>query len=115
PWNEAQILVAGPNFGCGSSREGAPRALREHGFRAIVAPSFGDIFYNNCFRNGIVPIRLDAEIVETLGNDLLAHAGQPLKLEVDLAATTLTVPHRGETHTFAVPRLLHHMLLHGID
>ena len=66
PYNKSSILLAGKNFGCGSSREHAPWALEDYGFRAIIAPSFADIFYNNCFKNGLLPIVLSSEIVDTL-------------------------------------------------
>lgn len=115
PWDRAQILVAGPNFGCGSSREAAPRALRLRGFRAIIAPSFGDIFYNNCFRNGIVPARLEQDAVERIGAYLLDHPEQACQLDVDLAESTVYAPYSGETHHFTVPRLLQRMLLGGMD
>src|SRR6185369_2311556 len=82
PWTRAEILVAGPNFGCGSSREAAPRALRQRGFRAVVAPSFGDIFFNNCFRSGIVPVRLPLADVERLAAFLRAHQGEPASCEM---------------------------------
>ncbi|MBO9356288.1 3-isopropylmalate dehydratase small subunit [Bordetella petrii] len=78
----ATILVAGANFGCGSSREGAVYALVDRGFRAVIAPSFGDIFHNNCLKNGLLPIRLDEPTVESLA--ALALPGRPLAVEVDL-------------------------------
>ncbi|MBC5767299.1 3-isopropylmalate dehydratase small subunit [Ramlibacter albus] len=108
PWTEAGILLAGANFGCGSSREAAPRALRQRGFRAVIAPSFGDIFFNNCFRNGIVPVRLPMEAIERF-----ATAGGPLK--VDLAERTVTILATGEVQRFEVPPRLQRMLLEGLD
>jgi 3-isopropylmalate/(R)-2-methylmalate dehydratase small subunit len=107
PWDRAQILVAGPNFGCGSSREAAPRALRQRGFRAVIAPSFGDIFFNNCFRNGIVPVRLPRSVV-----DRLLDGGE---LSVDLEAGCVEVTATGETYGFETPPRLRRMLLEGLD
>ncbi|NYT38057.1 3-isopropylmalate dehydratase small subunit [Allopusillimonas soli] len=78
----ANILVAGKNFGCGSSREGAVYALADRGFRALIAPSFGDIFYNNCLKNGVLPIRLDASVVEALLMQI--EQGSLKRIEVDL-------------------------------
>jgi 3-isopropylmalate/(R)-2-methylmalate dehydratase small subunit len=117
PWDAASILLAGPMFGCGSSREGAPRALRQRGFRAVVAPSFGDIFHNNCFRNGIVPVRLPQEAVERLAALMQQHRGDPQRcvLTVDLEDCTVRAPVTGEVHAFRVPALLRRMLLEGLD
>jgi 3-isopropylmalate/(R)-2-methylmalate dehydratase small subunit len=115
PWDQAGILVAGPNFGCGSSREAAPRALRQRGFRAVIAPSFGDIFYNNCFRSGIVPVRLASATVDELGALLTARAGQAVELDVDLEAGMVGVPASGAQHPFETPALLRRMLLEGLD
>ena len=77
PYRDASILLAGPNFGCGSSREHAPWALKDFGFRAILAPSFADIFYNNCFANGLLPVVLPLEALETL-----AHVSGPLMVDL---------------------------------
>jgi 3-isopropylmalate/(R)-2-methylmalate dehydratase small subunit len=117
PWREATILLAGPYFGCGSSREAAPRALRQRGFRAVIAPSFGDIFFNNCFRNGILPVRLPQDTLETLGRLMLAQQGDPKQcvLRVDLQDCTVTAPAIGAVHAFQVPALLRRMLLEGLD
>jgi 3-isopropylmalate/(R)-2-methylmalate dehydratase small subunit len=116
PWDRAGILVAGPHFGCGSSREAAPRALRQCGFRAVIAPSFGDIFYNNCFRNGIAPVRLDAGAMERLAQ-LLEPGGQAcaMDLTVDLEHNLVRVPSTGESFPFTAPALLRRMLLEGLD
>jgi 3-isopropylmalate/(R)-2-methylmalate dehydratase small subunit len=116
PWSQAQILVAGPNFGCGSSREAAPRALRQRGFRALIAPSFGDIFYNNCFRNGIAPVRLSLQALERL-SQLLEQNGQAVAIEltVDLEQNQVKVPTTGENFHFEAPALLRRMLLEGLD
>ncbi|NML43948.1 3-isopropylmalate dehydratase small subunit [Ramlibacter sp. G-1-2-2] len=107
-FKEARILLGGPNFGCGSSREGAPRALRQRGFRSVIAPSFGDIFYNNCFRSGIVPVRLPQETVEAL-----ARQGGELTVSVDHCA--VRVEATGEMHAFLLPKLLRRMLQEGLD
>ena len=117
PWDQAQILVAGANFGCGSSREAAPRALRQRGFRALIAPSFGDIFFNNCFRNGIVPVRLEAKVVGKLGAALLRGKDQPggPQVTVDLEQGFVELSGTGERHQFRVPALLGRMLLEGLD
>jgi 3-isopropylmalate/(R)-2-methylmalate dehydratase small subunit len=113
PWTHAEILVAGPNFGCGSSREAAPRALRQRGFRAIIAPSFGDIFYGNCFRCGIVPVRLAPEAVEAIAADL-GDADAPGQVGVNLLTEEVTGP-RGQVFRFETPKLLRRMLLEGQD
>jgi 3-isopropylmalate/(R)-2-methylmalate dehydratase small subunit len=115
PWSRAEILVAGANFGCGSSREAAPRALRQRGFRAVIAPSFGDIFFNNCFRNGIVPVRLPQPIVDGLGARILAAGTQGCRLRVDLEAALAGFPDEGGMHPFETPALLRRMLLEGLD
>ncbi len=115
PWDRAEILVAGPNFGCGSSREAAPRALRQRGFRALIAPSFGDIFYNNCFRSGVVPVRLPLPVVERLAARVLSHGAQGCTIEVDLEAGTVWIPASDEVHGFETPALLRRMLLEGLD
>jgi 3-isopropylmalate/(R)-2-methylmalate dehydratase small subunit len=86
----AQILLARENFGCGSSREHAPWALDDYGFRAIIAPSFADIFFNNCFKNGLLPIRLAAEQVDALFKAVEANAGY--KLTIDLEQQTISAP-----------------------
>jgi len=113
PWTHAEILVAGPNFGCGSSREAAPRALRQRGYRAIVAPSFGDIFYGNCFRCGIVPVKLPDEAVEAIAADL-GDPAAPGHVSVNLATEEVTGP-RGQVYRFHTPKLLRRMLLEGLD
>lgn len=116
PWDRAGILLAGANFGCGSSREAAPRALRQRGFRAVLAPSFGDIFFNNCFRNGIVPVRLPQPVVEALAREMRARRSDgTCTLRVDLARCRVEVPATGQAHAFEVPPRLHRMLLEGLD
>jgi 3-isopropylmalate/(R)-2-methylmalate dehydratase small subunit len=107
----ATILVAGKNFGCGSSREHAPWALNQYGFRAIIAPSYADIFYNNCFKNGMLPITLPEETV----NDLLTQAKAPgYTLTVDLEAQTISDTEGLSMH-FNVDSFRRHLLLNGLD
>ncbi|MCU0841321.1 MAG: 3-isopropylmalate dehydratase small subunit [Thiobacillaceae bacterium] len=108
----ASILLARENFGCGSSREHAPWALEDFGFRAIIAPSFADIFYNNCFKNGLLPIVLPAETVDRLFRETAAAEGY--RLAVDLAAQTVTTP-AGESFAFQVDAERKHRLMNGLD
>jgi len=108
----AQILLARDNFGCGSSREHAPWALLDYGFRVIIAPSYADIFFNNCFNNGILPIVLPAAVVDRLFAETAAAPGYRLRL--DLAAQTLSTP-SGEAIAFAVDAFRKHRLLNGLD
>jgi len=108
----ASVLLARENFGCGSSREHAPWALEDYGFRAIIAPSFADIFFNNCFKNGVLPIVLKAEIVDKLFRETVAAEGY--RLTVDLAAQTVTTP-SGEAFAFDVDPERKHRLLNGLD
>ncbi|GAB6142335.1 3-isopropylmalate dehydratase small subunit [Methylosoma difficile] len=106
----AQILLARENFGCGSSREHAPWALEDFGFRAIIAPSFADIFYNNCFKNGLLPIALAADIVDILFKEL----SEGYRLVIDLDAQTIITP-SGKSITFAVDETRKYRLLNGLD
>lgn len=108
----ASILLARENFGCGSSREHAPWALEDYGFRAILAPSFADIFFNNCFKNGILPIVLDAAVVERLFGECDAKEGYVLT--VDLDKQTVTTP-AGEVIGFEVDAGRKYRLLNGLD
>jgi 3-isopropylmalate/(R)-2-methylmalate dehydratase small subunit len=108
----ASVLLARENFGCGSSREHAPWALEDYGFRAIIAPSFADIFYNNCFKNGLLPIVLDAGIVDRLFRACDTNEGYALT--VDLDAQTVTTP-TGETIPFEIDAGRKHRLLNGLD
>jgi len=108
----ATILLAGDNFGCGSSREHAPWALRDYGFRCIIAPSFADIFYNNCFNNGLLPATLDEPTVKQLMREVEANAGY--QLTVDLAAQTVTNPD-GRVFHFAIDNFKKNALLQGLD
>lgn len=108
----AQLLLARDNFGCGSSREHAPWALLDYGFRVIIAPSFADIFFNNCFKNGILPIVLDGAKVEQLFREVEVSEGY--KLTVELEAQTITTP-AGEVIQFEVDPFRKHCLLNGLD
>src|SRR5277367_6359297 len=96
-WRQAKILIAGENFGCGSSREHAPWALLDYGIRCIISESFADIFYNNCFKNGVLPITLDAETIETLMDE--AKNGANAVFTIDLENQTISTPD-GETVSF---------------
>ena len=108
----ASILLARENFGCGSSREHAPWALADYGFRVLIAPSFADIFYNNCFKNGLLPVVLPAEVVDQLFRE--THATEGYRLRVDLPAQSVTTP-SGEVFRFEVDAERKHRLLHGLD
>jgi len=108
----ASILLAGENFGCGSSREHAPWAILEYGFRCLIAPSFADIFYNNCFNNGILPVTLADAIVQELFAEVEASAGYTL--HVDLPAQTVTTP-GGRILQFEIDNFKKHALLQGLD
>ena len=108
----AQILLTRKNFGCGSSREHAPWALDDYGFRAVIAPSFADIFFNNCYKNGLLPIVLTEEQVDQLFKEVEANEGY--QLSINLAEQTLTTP-SGETFTFDITEHRKHCLLNGLD
>ncbi len=108
----ATILLAGDNFGCGSSREHAPWAIRDYGFRCIIAPSFADIFYNNCFNNGILPVTFDEALVQELFAE--AEATEGYKLQVNLASQTITTPNGRELH-FEIDNFRKNALLQGLD
>ena len=108
----ASVLLARANFGCGSSREHAPWALAEYGIRAIIAPSFADIFFNNSFKNGLLPIMLQDDDVDALFAQCEAVEGYALA--IDLQAQTVTRPD-GTQHHFAVDAFRKHCLLHGLD
>jgi 3-isopropylmalate/(R)-2-methylmalate dehydratase small subunit len=108
----ATILLTGDNFGCGSSREHAPWAIRDYGFRCIIAPTFADIFYNNCFNNGILPVTLDEAIVQQLFAEVDANEGY--SLHVDLAAQTIATPTGRELH-FEIDNFRKNALLQGLD
>ena len=108
----AQVLLTRKNFGCGSSREHAPWALDDYGFRAVIAPSFADIFFNNCYKNGLLPIVLDEAVVEQLFQE--TEAGEGYALDIDLAAQTVTTP-GGQSFAFDITEHRKHCLLNGLD
>ena len=108
----ASVLLTRENFGCGSSREHAPWALGDYGFKVIIAPSFADIFFNNCFKNGMLPIVLGADIVDALFKQVFANDGY--QLDIDLAAQTVTTP-AGQAYHFEVDPFRKHCLLNGLD
>ena len=108
----AEILLARDNFGCGSSREHAPWALVDYGFRAIIAPSFADIFFNNCLKNGLLPVVLPAPAVTQLFAEVVANEGY--RLTIDLGAQTVTTP-TGAAHAFQIDPFRKHCLVHGLD
>ncbi len=112
PYRHASILVAGDNFGCGSSREHAPWALEDFGIRCVIAPSFADIFHNNCFKNGILPIRLPEETVNALMEK--ADRGQNAMFTVDLERQVVVDPD-GVEISFEVDPFRKHCLLNGLD
>ncbi len=111
-YRKSQILVAGDNFGCGSSREHAPWALLDFGIRCVISTSFADIFYNNSFKNGILPIKVSPEDLEKLFDD--AGRGSNATLTVDLESQTITGPDGG-TITFEIDPFRKHCLLNGLD
>ena len=111
-YDDARILVAGRNFGCGSSREHAVWALYDGGFRVVIAPSFGDIFHSNALKNGLLPVRLPEDVVQSIQAELLAAPGS--RMRVDLQAQTVTWP-RGGIERFAIDPFPRHCLLEGLD
>jgi 3-isopropylmalate/(R)-2-methylmalate dehydratase small subunit len=111
-YRNAEILVAGDNFGCGSSREHAPWAIKDFGIRCVISTSFADIFFNNCFKNGILPIILPKEQVDALMQD--AEKGSNARIEVDLVDQTVTSSD-GEVYSFEVDSFKKHCLLNGLD
>ena len=112
PYRQAKIIVAGDNFGCGSSREHAPWALTDFGISCVIAPSFADIFYNNCFKNGLLPIALPQEMVDQLMDD--ASKGANAVLTIDLESQTITRPDGEKVH-FDIDPFRKHCLLNGLD
>ncbi|HVK54760.1 MAG TPA: 3-isopropylmalate dehydratase small subunit [Burkholderiales bacterium] len=108
----ASVLLTRENFGCGSSREHAPWALEDYGFRVVIAPSFADIFFNNCFKNGLLPIVLPADVVDQLFREV--EATPEYKLKVDLEGQTVTTP-TGAVVTFSVDEFRKYCLLNGLD
>ena len=111
-YRSAEILVAGDNFGCGSSREHAPWALLDFGIRCVISTSFADIFYNNCFKNGILPIRVSQEDLDKLMDD--AERGANATMTVDLESQTIKGPDGGEID-FDVDAFRKHCLMNGLD
>ena len=112
PYRDAKILIAGENFGCGSSREHAPWALLDFGIRCVIASSFADIFFNNCFKNGILPIVLPKEQCDALMSD--AETGANARIIVDLEAQTVSRPD-GEAFSFEIDAFRKRCLLEGLD
>ena len=111
-YRNAEILVAGDNFGCGSSREHAPWAIKDFGIRCVISTSFADIFFNNCFKNGILPIILPKEQVDALMED--AEKGSNARIAIDLEDQTVTSSD-GEVYSFEVDSFKKHCLLNGLD
>ncbi len=111
-WREAKILITGENFGCGSSREHAPWALLDFGIRCVIAESFADIFYNNCFKNGILPIKLPKEDIEKLMDD--ADRGSNATITIDLESQVITGPDGGSI-SFEIDSFRKHCLLNALD
>ena len=110
-YKNAEILIAGPNFGCGSSREHAPWALLDFGIRAIISSSYADIFYNNCFKNGILPIKLPQEIVEILLDQANGHN---CRIDINLETQVIEAPN-GEVYNFEIEPSMKRALLLGLD
>jgi 3-isopropylmalate/(R)-2-methylmalate dehydratase small subunit len=111
-YRKAEIIVAGDNFGCGSSREHAPWALQDFGVKVVISTSFADIFYNNCFKNGILPVVLPKEAVDALMDD--AKKGENARIEVDLENQTVSAAD-GEEYKFEVDAFKKHCLMNGLD
>jgi 3-isopropylmalate/(R)-2-methylmalate dehydratase small subunit len=111
-YRNAEILVAGDNFGCGSSREHAPWALLDFGIRCVISTSFADIFYNNCFKNGILPIVMPQDVVDILMAD--ARKGANARMSIDLAAQTVTTSD-GQSFSFDLDPFRKHCLMNGLD
>jgi len=109
PWRNAAILLSAENFGCGSSREDAPKALRAFGIRVVIAPSFGGIFFNNCFRNGVLPVELPIDEVQCLAKQAIDGV-----VTVDLESQSVTAPD-GQRFGFQSPGVLRQMMLAGVD
>ena len=113
PYRDAQIIIAGRNFGCGSSREGAVWSLVERGVTCVIAPSYGDIFFNNCFQNGVLPVVLDQDAVESLAGEVERSQGAG-KVTVDLRACAVVAP-SGKRYGFTVEARRREALLEGLD
>jgi 3-isopropylmalate/(R)-2-methylmalate dehydratase small subunit len=112
PYRKAEVLIAFENFGCGSSREHAPWALLDFGIRCVIAPDFADIFHNNCFKNGVLPVRLPREVCEKLMED--AKMGGNARISVDLERQVVVRPN-GEEIPFQIDPLRRHLMLNGLD
>ncbi len=112
-YRDAKVIVAGHNFGCGSSREHAPWALRDYGVRCIIAPSFADIFYNNCFKNGLLPLRMSEEDVQAIMEKAKAKPG--VNLTVDLEAQRVWDEDEEVSMGFEIDQARRHNLLNGLD
>jgi 3-isopropylmalate/(R)-2-methylmalate dehydratase small subunit len=113
PYRNAEVLITGPNFGCGSSREGAVWSLQEKGIRAIIGSGFGDIFFANCFQNGILPIVVDKQIVDGLAIEV-EHSQGAGRVAIDLEEQTITSP-SGQVHRFEIDPRRRAGLLEGLD
>jgi 3-isopropylmalate/(R)-2-methylmalate dehydratase small subunit len=113
PYREASIIIAGRNFGCGSSREGAVWSLQEMGIACVIAPSYGDIFFNNCFQNGVLPVVLDQEAVESLAAEVEGSQGAG-KVEIDLVGGAVIAP-SGKRYPFQIEERRREALLQGLD
>jgi 3-isopropylmalate/(R)-2-methylmalate dehydratase small subunit len=111
-YQEASILLTRENFGCGSSREHAPWALDEYGFRCVIAPSFADIFYNNCFKNGLLPVVLPTAVVSELFTEMYASEGYQLTVDLE---RQVVIKHAGEEFGFELDAFRKHCMLHGLD
>lgn len=111
-YRQARVLIAGSNFGCGSSREHAPWAIADFGIRCVIAPSFADIFFSNCFKNGILPIKLPQDVVDQLSKQ--AENGANATFTIDLEAQEITAPD-GSKVAFDVDAFRKHCLLNGLD
>ena len=109
----ASVLLTRKNFGCGSSREHAPWALEQYGFRAIIAPSFADIFFNNCYKNGLLPVVLSEQAVDQLFNQVKAFPGYQLR--IDLPAQTVSTVNGDSVHHFEIDAFRKHCLINGLD
>ena len=112
PYTQAQVLVAGPNFGCGSTREGAVYALLDFGIRVVIAPSFGDIFEANCLQNGLLPVRLPEALVQALSNEASARPGSVLSVDLPHQAVIAT---DGVAHPFSIDAERKRRLIKGLD
>ena len=112
PYDSSSILITGKNFGCGSSREHAPWALEDYGFNAVIAPSYADIFYNNCFKNGLLPVILTEEQVDVLFKEMEAEEGY--QLAIDLPSQTVTTD-SGHVFSFELDEFRKECLLNGLD